>query len=75
MNLIWTGPDIRLILVIVGIVATYTGAILWRLFIRLDSPRYPIKTYADIAERILGKPARHIVTVLQSLQLLITVRL
>ena len=58
-----------------GIVATYTGGILWRLFIRLDSPRYPLNTYGDIAERIFGKPARHIVTVLQSLQLLITVRL
>ena len=57
----------------VGIVATYTGAILWRLFIRLDSPRYPLRTYADMAERIFGKPARYIVTFLQSLQLLITV--
>ena len=58
-----------------GIIATYTGAILWRLFIRLDSPRYPLKTYADITERILRKPARQIVTFLQSLQLLINVRL
>ena len=59
--------------VIVGVIATYTGIILWRLFIRLDSPRYPLMTYADIAERIFGRPARHIVTALQSLQLLINV--
>lgn len=55
--------------------ALYTGLILWRLYVRLDSPRYPLKTYADIAERIFGRTARHIVNVLQSLQLLINVGL
>jgi len=64
-----------MISVIVGILATYTGIILWRLFIRLDSLRYPLRSYADIVERIFGKTARHIVTILQSLQLLIGVRL
>ena len=58
---------------LVGAIALYTGLILWRLYIRLDSLRYPLRTYADIAERIFGKPARHICTVLQSLQLLVNV--
>lgn len=53
--------------------ALYTGLILWRLYIRLDSVRYPLKTYADMAERIFGRAARHVVNVLQSLQLLINV--
>lgn len=53
--------------------ALYTGLILWRLYIRLDSVRYPLKTYADIAERIFGRAARHVVNLLQSLQLLINV--
>lgn len=53
--------------------ALYTGLILWRLYVRLDSVRYPLKTYADLAERIFGRAARHVVTVLQSLQLLINV--
>ena len=53
--------------------ALYTGLILWRLFVRLDSPRYPLQTYADIAERIFGKPARHLCNALQSVQLLINV--
>ena len=57
----------------VGVMALYTGLILWRLYIRLDSVRYPLKTYADIAERIFGRAARHVVNVLQSLQLLINV--
>lgn len=48
-----------------GCAAGYTGLVLWRLFLALDSARYPIKTYSDIAERIFGRPARHVVTVLQ----------
>lgn len=56
-----------------GLIALYTGLILWRLFIRLDSLHYPLKTYADIAERIFGRTARHFCTVLQSIQLVINV--
>ncbi|TFK32210.1 transmembrane amino acid transporter protein-domain-containing protein [Crucibulum laeve] len=56
-----------------GLIALYTGLILWRLFIRLDSLRYPVKSYGDIAERIFGKSARHVVSLLQSLQLLVNV--
>ncbi|KAF8815786.1 hypothetical protein BYT27DRAFT_7224712 [Phlegmacium glaucopus] len=43
----------------VGIVALYTGLLLWRLFVRL--------------RRIFGKTARHVCTVLQSVQLLVNV--
>jgi len=57
----------------VGVIAFYTGLILWRLFIRLDSVKYPLKSYADIAERIYGKTARHVCTVLSSVQLLVNV--
>jgi len=57
-----------------GIIALYTGLILWRLFVRMDSIRYPVQTYADIAERIFGKWARYLVNILQSLQLLVNVR-
>jgi len=56
-----------------GILAFYCGILLWRLFIHLDSDQYPIKTYADIAERIFGRSARHVCTVLQSLQLIVNV--
>ncbi|KIJ93769.1 hypothetical protein K443DRAFT_111538 [Laccaria amethystina LaAM-08-1] len=58
---------------ILGVLALYTGLILWRLFVRLDSLKYPLKTYGDMAERIFGKIARHVCTVLQSLQLLVNV--
>ena len=39
----------------------------------LDSYQYPCKNYADLAFRIYGRPARHAVNVLQSLQILLTV--
>ena len=58
----------------VGVVACYTGLILWKLFCWLDSDRYPIKTYSDLAERICGKWFRHLCTILQSLQLIFNVR-
>ncbi|PPR06113.1 hypothetical protein CVT24_004213 [Panaeolus cyanescens] len=58
---------------VMGGMAFYTGLLLWRLFIRLDSPRYPLQSYADIAERIFGPWAGHVVNVMQSIQLLINV--
>ena len=64
----------RTIITLVGLLAAYTGLILWRLFVRLDSVRHPLKTYGDIAERIFGTAARHVCTVLQSIQLLVNVR-
>jgi hypothetical protein len=57
----------------VGILSSYSGVLLWGLFIRLDSLRYPLKTYADVADRILGGSARHICNLLQATQLLISV--
>lgn len=56
-----------------AVVALYTGLILWRLFIRLDSLRYPLRTYADIVERIYGKRARQVTSFLQNLQLIVVV--
>ncbi|KAF8325343.1 transmembrane amino acid transporter [Amanita rubescens] len=60
---------------IMGVAATYSGLILWTLFLRLDSLRFPLKTYGDVAERIYGKFARHLCNVLQFLQLIINVGL
>lgn len=46
---------------------------LWMLFLRLDSLRYPLKTYGDLADRIYGKVARYVCTFLQTLQLVVIV--
>jgi amino acid permease len=59
--------------VVMGIMALYTGLILWRLFVRLDSERYPLRSYGDMADRLFGRAARHVVNVLQSIQLVVNV--
>lgn len=57
-----------------GLAALYTGLILWRLYIRLDSLRFPVRTYGDMAERLFGAWAKHIVTSLQTIQFIVNVR-
>ena len=52
-----------------------TGWQLWKMFIMLDSYKYPLKTYGDIAFRVFGAPARHTVNILQSIQLIVNVGL
>ncbi|KZP01571.1 hypothetical protein CALVIDRAFT_508168 [Calocera viscosa TUFC12733] len=58
---------------VMGAVACYTGLLLWYLFCRLDSDRFPVRTYGDLAQTIYGPWARHMCTVLQSIQLIINV--
>ncbi|KAM0754795.1 hypothetical protein T439DRAFT_377221 [Meredithblackwellia eburnea MCA 4105] len=58
-----------------GAVAAVTGGMLCRLFLRLDSVRFPIKTYGDLADRIFGRWARHLCSILQSIQLVLNVGL
>ena len=43
------------------------------MFLDLDSNKYPMKTFGDIAFRVYGRLARHGVNVLQSIQLLFNV--
>jgi len=66
------GPGIVLY-TIFGAMAGYSGWQLWRMFLRLDSDRYPLKTYGDVAFRIYGTWARITVNLLQSIQLLCNV--
>jgi len=56
-----------------GIIAGATGIMLSFLYNRLDSDRYPIRTYADIAERVAGRSMRHFCSILQSIQLVVNV--
>ncbi|PCH34695.1 amino acid transporter [Wolfiporia cocos MD-104 SS10] len=58
---------------VMGVAACYTGLLLWWLFLHLDSDTFPVKTYSDLAERIYGRTSRHIVSILQSIQLIINV--
>lgn len=56
-----------------GLIAAYTGLLLWFLFLKVDSDRYPVKTYGDLSERVFGRWAYHLVNVLQSVQLIVNV--
>ena len=40
-----------------GVVATYTGLILWRLYVILNTPEKPLKTFCDLSLLIFGKNA------------------
>lgn len=50
-----------------------TGWQLWRIFLELDSNVHPMKTYGDFAFRLFGSTARHVINILQSVQLLFNV--
>ena len=43
------------------------------MFLQLDSDRYPMKTFGDLAYRVYGTFMRHFVSILQSLQLFFNV--
>ena len=66
------GPGVVLYTVF-GLFAAYGGYLLWKMFLRLDSDRYPLKSYGDIAFRVYGSSMRHAVNFLQSFQLLFNV--
>jgi hypothetical protein len=68
------GPGAALYTVFGGM-AFYSGLQLWKIFIGLDSTRYPMRNYGDVAFRVFGKYARLVVNVLQSFQFLLNVTL
>ena len=68
------GPGITLFTVF-GALSGYTGYQLWRIFVQMDSDRYPMKWDGDIAFRIFGQWARHVANVHQSFQFLLNVAL
>ncbi|KAH8814916.1 amino acid transporter-like protein [Xylogone sp. PMI_703] len=56
-----------------GIMAFFAGWQIWRMFLKLDSDRYPMRTFGDMGFRIYGTWARHGMNLLQSIQLLFNV--
>ena len=53
-----------LLYVFMGAAAFYCGGLLWWLYVKLDSDRFPVKSYSDITERIAGRSFRLFVTLL-----------
>jgi len=68
------GPGVALF-TIFGVLSWYTAYQLWRMFLQLDSDRYPMKGYGDIAFRVYGRWFRHVVNILQSFQFFLNVAL
>lgn len=56
-----------------GLMAAYSGACLWWMFMKVDSTKYPARTFGDLGYRLLGKGFRHLCNILQSLQLIFNV--
>lgn len=64
------GPGIVLYTVF-GFMAGYSGYLLWKCYLGLDSHEFPLKNYGDLAFRIYGTTFRHCVNVLQVLALIL----
>ncbi|TVY37033.1 N amino acid transport system protein [Lachnellula subtilissima] len=68
------GPGITLF-TIFGVLAGYSGYLLWKIFMGMDSYEFPIKTYGDMGFRLMGRWTRYLFNVLQSIQLILSVGL
>jgi hypothetical protein len=68
------GPGAALYIVF-GLLAVYSGLQLWKMFLGLDSTKYPLRNYGDLAMRVYGNGARIGVNVLQSFQFFLNVAL
>ena len=62
-----------LLYVFMGGVAFYCGGLLWWLYVKLDSDRFPVKSYSDITERTAGKYMRVLVTWLVFIHMIVNV--
>ncbi|KAI1490515.1 transmembrane amino acid transporter protein-domain-containing protein [Biscogniauxia mediterranea] len=62
------GPGVALYTVF-GALATYSGWLLWRIYLQLDSERYPVANFADVFGRLLGAGVEMFVNVAQTLLL------
>ena len=56
---------------IFGFLAGYSGYLVWKVFLGVDSHEFPARNYGDLGFRTWGTPARHATNVLQALALLL----
>jgi hypothetical protein len=68
------GPGFALYTVFGGF-ACYSGIQLWQMFLGLDSTKYPLRNYGDLAFRVFGKWARYLFNILQTFQFFLMVAL
>lgn len=51
--------------------AGYSGYLIWRIFLGIDSYQFPVKNYGDVGFRTLGRWGRYLTNVCQGLSLLL----
>ncbi|KAJ5698581.1 hypothetical protein N7462_000586 [Penicillium macrosclerotiorum] len=51
--------------------AGYSGYLIWRIFLGIDSYQYPVKNYGDLGFRTLGRFGRYVTNVCQGISLLL----
>lgn len=61
------GPGVALY-VVFGIFAGISGFMLWKVFIELDSSRFPMLSFGDLFFRVFGKKTRQAINIAQSVQ-------
>ncbi|EHK26988.1 uncharacterized protein TRIVIDRAFT_175758 [Trichoderma virens Gv29-8] len=66
------GPGVALYIVF-GAAAAFSGFILWKVFLGLDSSRFPMVSFGDTYFRVYGPFARHFINVAQAIQQFMTV--
>ncbi|KAJ5160362.1 uncharacterized protein N7482_007366 [Penicillium canariense] len=72
MGTLGWGPGIAFYTVF-GIMAGYSGYLIWRVFLGVDSCEYPAKNYGDLGFRTLGRFGRYVTNVCQGVSLLLIV--
>ncbi|KAK3368691.1 transmembrane amino acid transporter [Podospora didyma] len=66
------GPGVALYTVF-GVMSYYSGWLLWKAFMGLDSDRHPLRGYGDLYYRVFGPLSCHLVNFAQGVQLLLFV--
>ena len=66
------GPGVALYTVF-GFMAAVSGWYVWGVYMHTDSDRYPLRDFGQAFFRVYGQTARHIINVLQSLQMFMLV--
>ncbi|KAI2790114.1 hypothetical protein POX_d05619 [Penicillium oxalicum] len=70
MGTLGWGPGIAFYTVF-GIMAGYSGYLIWRVFLGVDSLQFPVRNYGDLGFRTIGRYGRYITNICQGISLLL----
>ncbi|KAJ5194510.1 uncharacterized protein N7498_007948 [Penicillium cinerascens] len=70
MGTLGWGPGIAFYTVF-GLMAGYSGYLVWRVFLGVDSHEFPAKNYGDLGFRTLGRYGRYVTNICQGIALLL----